>query len=102
MAIDKVRAYLDERGLADRILEAEASTATVALAAEAFGVEPGRIAKTLTFMPADKVILIDASKLAAVIGVPSLKQALSRSLICHTQPSASFCSGSAAASSGRM
>ena len=54
MAIDKARAYLDERGLADRIFEVEASTATVALAAEAFGVEPGRIAKTLSFLLDDE------------------------------------------------
>ena len=53
-------------------------------------------------MSGSRQIFIDASKEAAVIGVPSLKQALSRMRTCQTLPSASFCSGSAAASSGRM
>jgi prolyl-tRNA editing enzyme YbaK/EbsC (Cys-tRNA(Pro) deacylase) len=37
------------------------SSATVALAAEAYGVEPGRIAKTLSLRLGDRVVLIVAS-----------------------------------------
>ena len=37
------------QGIADRIRELDESSATVALAAQALGCEPGRIAKTLSF-----------------------------------------------------
>jgi prolyl-tRNA editing enzyme YbaK/EbsC (Cys-tRNA(Pro) deacylase) len=40
------------------VIELPASTATVALAAEAHGVEPGRIAKTLSLRVGDDVILL--------------------------------------------
>ena len=40
MSIERVKAYLDQYGLADRIREFEASSATVELAARAAGVEP--------------------------------------------------------------
>ncbi len=43
MAIEKVRAYLAEHDMADRIMEFEVSSATVELAAQAAGVEPERI-----------------------------------------------------------
>ena len=39
MSIERVKAYLDQYGLADRIREFEASSATVELAARAAGVE---------------------------------------------------------------
>jgi prolyl-tRNA editing enzyme YbaK/EbsC (Cys-tRNA(Pro) deacylase) len=58
MAIEKARAYLAERGLADRIMEFEQSSATVELAALAVGCEPARIAKTLSFHMGDRVALI--------------------------------------------
>lgn len=61
MAIEKVRAYLAEHGMADRILEFEVSSATVELAAQAAGVEPERIAKTLSFHAGDRVALIVAA-----------------------------------------
>ena len=41
--------FLEQKGMADRVITFEASTATVELAAEAVGVEPGRIAKTMSF-----------------------------------------------------
>ena len=41
--------------------EFEASTATVELAAQAAGVEPGRIAKTLSFKLEDRTILVVAA-----------------------------------------
>ena len=49
MSIDVAREYLKERGMADRIMEFDVSTATVELAAEAVGTEPARICKTLSF-----------------------------------------------------
>ncbi len=49
MSLQSVRDFLSSRNLDLPITELEVSTATVALAAEAHGVEPGRIAKTLAF-----------------------------------------------------
>ena len=49
MSIEKVRAAFAAQGIADRIRELDESSATVALAAQALGCEPGRIAKTLSF-----------------------------------------------------
>ena len=49
MSIGLVREYLSARGMAERIMEFEQSTATVYEAAETLGVEPARIAKTLAF-----------------------------------------------------
>lgn len=61
MAIEKVRAYFEGYGMADRILEFQVSSATVELAAQALGCEPCRIAKTLSFLVEDKPILIVAA-----------------------------------------
>ena len=61
MTIDKVRVFLSERGFGDRLHETPVSSATVELAAAALGVEPARIAKTLSFLVKDKVVLIVAA-----------------------------------------
>ncbi len=61
MAIEKVRAYFASLGMADRILESDQSSATVALAAEAFGTEARRIAKSLSFLLGDRAILVVAA-----------------------------------------
>lgn len=61
MSIARVRAYLEPFGLADRILEFDTSSATVELAAEAAGVIPARIAKSLSFMLPDGPILVVAA-----------------------------------------
>ena len=62
MTIESVRDFFAKQNLDIPIIEVQTSTATVALAAEAFGVEPGRIAKTLAFRLADgRAILIVAS-----------------------------------------
>lgn len=53
MAIEKVRAYFEEIGIADRIQEFQVSSATVELAAQAVGVEGARICKTLSFKDGD-------------------------------------------------
>lgn len=58
MSIAKVRAYLSQFQMDQRIQEFESSSATVELAAEALGCEPARIAKSLAFMVADQPVLI--------------------------------------------
>ena len=58
MAIDKVKEYFKERGIENRILEFEVSSATVALAAKALGCEESRIAKTLSFHVQERVVLV--------------------------------------------
>ena len=49
MSFERVKAWLDARGMADRAREFDVSSATVPLAALAVGVEEARIAKTLSF-----------------------------------------------------
>ena len=61
MSVEKVRAYLEPFGVADRMREFEVSSATVELAAVAVGVEPARIAKTLSFKIGEDPILIVAA-----------------------------------------
>ena len=58
MAIERVKEYFAQFGMADRILEFAESSATVELAAHAAGVEPGRIAKSLSFKVNEEPILI--------------------------------------------
>ncbi|MEG1658813.1 MAG: YbaK/EbsC family protein [Oscillibacter sp.] len=58
MSIEKVRAYFETCGIADRIQEFSVSSATVELAAQALGVEGARIAKTLSFKLGERVLLI--------------------------------------------
>ena len=58
MAIEKVRENFKQYGMEDRILEMEQSSATVELAALAVGVEPARIAKTLSFKKGEETILV--------------------------------------------
>lgn len=61
MSVEKVRAYLEGYGVADRMREFEVSSATVELAAVAVGVEGARIAKTLSFKVGEDPILIVAA-----------------------------------------
>jgi len=58
MSIDRVRDYMRRFGLDGKILEFESSSATVELAAQAAGVIPARIAKSLSFLLADGPILV--------------------------------------------
>ena len=48
-SIENVKEYLKQFGAADQVMEFTESSATVELAAKAVGVEPARIAKSLTF-----------------------------------------------------
>ncbi|MBQ9143244.1 MAG: YbaK/EbsC family protein [Lachnospiraceae bacterium] len=61
MSIERVRTYFETLGIADKILEFETSSATVALAAQALGTEECRIAKTLSFHVDGQVILVVAA-----------------------------------------
>ena len=58
MSLKKAEDYLEAKGFLDHVIELKESTATVALAAEALGVEPGMIAKTMSFFQGEKAVLI--------------------------------------------
>jgi len=58
MAIEKVKEYFNQFGIADRVQEFTVSSATVELAAQALNCEPCRIAKTLSFMVDGYAVLI--------------------------------------------
>ena len=66
MSLEKAKAYLTEKGYGDRVIEVEDSSATVQEAAAAIGVEPARIAKTLSFITPAGPILILAEGTARV------------------------------------
>ena len=61
MSLESVRAFFAEKAPEITVIESPKSSATVTLAAEAYGVEPARIAKTLSLRVGDQVILIVAS-----------------------------------------
>jgi len=58
MSLESVRAYLAGKAPEIAILESPTSSATVALAAEAFGVLPAEIAKTLGLRMGERVFLV--------------------------------------------
>lgn len=60
MSLESVRAFFAEKAPDLQVVELSTSTATVALAAEAHGVEPGQIAKTLAFRIGERHLLIVA------------------------------------------
>lgn len=61
MAIEKVKEYFRQFDMEDRVMEKDHSSATVELAAQALGVEPARIAKSLSFKVNDQAILVVAA-----------------------------------------
>src|ERR1700761_6358145 len=61
MSLQSVRAFFAEKAPDISVIESPISSATVTLAAEAYGVEPGRIAKTLSLRIGERVILIVTS-----------------------------------------
>src|SRR6202167_1579306 len=61
MSLESVRAFFAEKAPDITVIESPVSTATVALAAEAYGVEPARIAKTLSLRIGERVVLIVTS-----------------------------------------
>ena len=58
MSLESVRAFFAAHAPDIAVLESPLSSATVALAAEAFGVAPERIAKTLSLRIGERVILV--------------------------------------------
>ena len=58
MAVEKVKEFFKEYGLADRILEFDVSSETVGLAAQAIGCEEKQIAKSMSFLVNDVPVLI--------------------------------------------
>ena len=64
MSLESVRAFLAENAPDISVIETEQSSATVALAAEAHGVAPDQIAKTICLRVGEAPMLIVASGLA--------------------------------------
>lgn len=58
MSIEKVKNYFKNFGIEDRIIEFDTSSATVELAAAALHCQPERIAKSLSFMLKDKIVIV--------------------------------------------
>lgn len=58
MTMESVKRHIDEGGFDLEVIEMDTSTATVELAANALGVEPARIAKTMGIRLKEKDILI--------------------------------------------
>ena len=58
MSVESVRVWLARHAPDLPLIEVEASTATVDLAAQALGVEPGRIAKTLAVCAGEQLFLL--------------------------------------------
>ncbi len=56
--IENVREYFKKFGIEDKILEFNASSATVELAAKALNTSEGRIAKSMAFMQGENVVII--------------------------------------------
>jgi len=61
MSLETVRAFFAQNAPDIAVMVSPVSSATVALAAEAYGVEPGRIAKTLSLRIGERIVLIVAS-----------------------------------------
>ena len=58
MSLASVQAFFAEQAPDIAIIELDVSTATVAEAAAAHGVEPGQIAKTLSLRAGDRIVLL--------------------------------------------
>ncbi|WP_155263607.1 YbaK/EbsC family protein [Sphingomonas segetis] len=58
MSLDSVKAWLAAHAPDLKLIEVEGTTATVATAASALGVEPGRIAKTLAVRAGEQLFLL--------------------------------------------
>src|ERR1700745_1155933 len=77
MSVESVRAFFAEKAPDIAVIVSPISSATVALAARAYGVEPARIGKTLSLRGGERVVLIvtsgtsrmDNKKIKALFGV---------------------------------
>jgi prolyl-tRNA editing enzyme YbaK/EbsC (Cys-tRNA(Pro) deacylase) len=61
MSLESVRAFFAANAPDIAVIESPVSSATVTLAAEAYGVEPARIAKTLSLRIGERVVLLVTS-----------------------------------------
>jgi prolyl-tRNA editing enzyme YbaK/EbsC (Cys-tRNA(Pro) deacylase) len=61
MSLESVRAFFAQKAPDITVIESTQSSATVVLAAQAYGVEPARIAKTLSLRVGERVVLIVAA-----------------------------------------
>lgn len=61
MSLESVRTFFAANAPEIAVLESQMSSATVALAAQAYGVSPERIAKTLALRIAERVVLLVAA-----------------------------------------
>ena len=76
MSVESVRAFFQTHAPEFEVIESDKSSATVPLAAEAFGVTPAEIAKTLSLRIGERVLLVvtcgtarlDNKKARAVFG----------------------------------
>lgn len=64
MSLETVRAFLNAHAPDIEIIETAESSSTVALAAEAHGVDPAQIAKTICLRVGEEIMLLVASGLA--------------------------------------
>lgn len=61
MPVERVRNYLNQFHLQDRLTEFDVSSATVELAAQALKIEPARIAKSISLKDGDGCVIIVAA-----------------------------------------
>ena len=78
MSVSSVKAHFESLNIDIPILETAENTATVALAAAAHGVEPGRIAKTLAFALNDQRVVLLVARGDARIDNAKFKTALGK------------------------
>jgi prolyl-tRNA editing enzyme YbaK/EbsC (Cys-tRNA(Pro) deacylase) len=78
MSLQSVKDFFSARHIDIEIIELPVSTATVALAAEAHGVEPGQIAKTLAFKLNDGRVVLVVAKGDARIDNKKFKDAFGK------------------------
>lgn len=58
MSLERVLGFFESKGMAERVLILDESSATVELAAHALHCPPERIAKTLSFLVGDRPVLV--------------------------------------------
>ena len=78
MSLQSVKDFFSARHIDIEIIELPVSTATVALAAVAHGVEPGQIAKTLAFKLSDGLVVLVVAKGDARIDNKKFKDAFGK------------------------
>ena len=102
MSLQSVREFFQSRDIQLPIIETEASTATVALAAEAHGVEPGRIAKTLAFRLGDGRAIVLVAAGDARIDNKKFKDAFGKGKMLGTEDVVALTGHTGGALAGRM